>query len=61
MWNSAPIINEYKSFMCGTTAFPFISDLPRKADNAAQNVAMALHTVPSTAPEYGKAAIHSTK
>ena len=57
LWNAVPVVNQYKSFMFGMTAMPYIRDLARQADKAIPYVSTALKVVPLLAPEYGEAAL----
>ena len=57
LWNAVPLIDQYKSFMCGMKAVPCIGDLARKVDAAVPYVSMGLKTVPLLAPENGEAAL----
>ena len=57
LWNAAPIVSQYKSFMFGMTTLPYVTDLAINVDTAVPHASMALQTVPRPAPGYGEAAI----
>ena len=33
LWNAVPLVSQYKAFMCGMRAIPYIGDLAGKADS----------------------------
>ena len=46
LWNAVPILNQYKSFMLGMKALPYVGDLARNVATAIPNASMVLKTVP---------------
>ena len=58
LWNAVPIVNQFKSFMCGMKALLDAGDLARKVETDAPYASMALKTVPQLTPEYGEAAMN---
>ena len=57
IWNAVPLVSQYKAFMFGMKALPYVGDLARQADKGVPYLSTALKVVPLLAPEYGKAAI----
>lgn len=57
LWNAVPIVNQYKHFMFGMKAMPYIGDLARQADQSMPYVSTALKVVPLLAPEYVETAM----
>ena len=52
LWNAVPIINQYKSFMLGMQALPYLGNLAGKADAAVPYKSLSLKAVPLIAPEF---------
>ena len=46
VWNAVPLVSQYKAFMFGMRALPYIGDLARKADLGVPCLATALKVVP---------------
>ena len=57
LWNAVPLVSQYKAFMFGMKALPYIGDLARKADSGVPYLSTALKVVPLLAPEYTEAAM----
>ena len=57
IWNAVPLVSQYKAFMFGMKALPYVGDLARQADKGVPYLSKALKVVPLLAPEYGEAAI----
>ena len=57
VWNAAPLVSQYKAFMFGTKALPYVGDLARQADKGVPYLSTALKVVPLLAPENTDAAM----
>ena len=57
LWNAVHLVSQYKAFMFGMKAPPYVGDLARPADKGVPYLSTALKVVPVLAPEYGEAAI----
>ena len=61
LWHAVPIVNQYKSFMCGMKALPYVGDLARQVGTAVPYALMVSKTVPLLAPEYATTAMKINK
>ena len=52
LWNAVPLISQYKAFMFGMKALPYVGDLARQADKGVPYLSTPLKIVPLLAPEY---------
>ena len=57
IWNAVPFVSQYKAFMFGMKALPYVGDLAIKADSGVPYLPTALKVAPLLAPEYTKAAM----
>ena len=57
LWNAVPLVSQYKAFMFGMRALPYIGDLAQKADSGVPYLSTTLKVVPLLAPEYTEAAM----
>ena len=57
LWNAVPLVSQYKAFMFGMKALPYVGDLARQADKGVPYLSTALKVVPLLAPEYTEAAM----
>ena len=55
LWNAVPLVSQYKAFMFGMKALPYVGDLARQADKGVPYLSTALKVVPLLAPEYTEA------
>ena len=55
--DAVPLVSQYKAFMFGMKALPYVGDLARQADKGVPYLSTALKVVPLLAPEYTEAAM----